>query len=139
MKFRKALNRLLGATPDAHLHRSKLRTLGDLTLGAFHQEDVAEALGMNRATISRKVMDDRFTADEIIAVARYYNLDPIELLLQVGTLEVEEVERHCMHQGRRYFKWVGEILSSFRSLTEQIERFEGDFPEPLGLPRKRSI
>lgn len=88
-----------------------------IVTGEATQADIAQALGVNRTTVSAW-MSDGVTADWAIKIARHYGADVIESLITLKLVSQDEADRYV---GKAYAAQAP-IVDVLREVIERLEK-----------------
>lgn len=53
--------------------------------------ELAEILDVSRATMTRKLIGDELTGDEVVLMSRHFDVNPVQALVDLGFIEESEV------------------------------------------------
>ncbi|MDN6428045.1 winged helix-turn-helix domain-containing protein [Acidipropionibacterium jensenii] len=65
--------------------------LRDLNGRRVTADDIAHKLGVSRTTVTRRLVNDELTADELITLANAYDVNPLQALVDLGRITDQQV------------------------------------------------
>lgn len=65
--------------------------LRDLNGRRVTADDIAHKLGVSRTTVTRRLVNDELTADELITLANAYEVNPLQALVDLGRITDQQV------------------------------------------------
>lgn len=65
--------------------------LRDLNGRRVTADDIAHKLGVSRTTVTRRLVNDELTADELITLANAYEMNPLQALVDLGRITDQQV------------------------------------------------
>jgi predicted ArsR family transcriptional regulator len=74
--------------------------LRDLNGRRVTADDIAHKLGVSRTTVTRRLVNDELTADELITLANAYNVNPLQALVDLGRITDQQVWAYLESDGQ---------------------------------------
>ena len=74
--------------------------LRDLTGRSATASDIAQRLGVSRTTVTRRLVNDELTADELITLAVAYDVNPLQALVDLGRITDQQVWDYLESEGQ---------------------------------------
>lgn len=74
--------------------------LRELTGRRATADDIAHRLGVSRTTVTRRLVNDELTADELITLAVAYDVNPLQALVDLGRITDQQVWDYLESEGQ---------------------------------------
>lgn len=74
--------------------------LRDLNGRRVTADDIAHKLGVSRTTVTRRLVNDELTADELITLANAYKVNPLQALVDLGRITDQQVWAYLESEGQ---------------------------------------